>query len=162
MSEKDKVEMEQDLLEAIKNHLPAQVCGLVKERLEEADRLEEEVSKLSTEAAEYFEELEVLRKLKLDADLLEKYKRELHADQAALKQSRYEWELAKEHYELEKQLEARNLIIQHVKEVNLNLTRNTIVRKSILGTEHIPVDGGDCCGHVQNEPIDRIIKEEVE
>jgi len=162
MSEKDKVEMQQDLLDAIKKHLPAQVCGLVKERLEEADRLEKEVSKLSTEAAEYFEELEKLRKLKMDAAELELMKKELQLAQDELAQEKHDWAKDKAIFELKVQGCANHDVLQHVMEVNLNLTRNTIVRKQILGTDHIPVDGGDCCGHVQNEPIDTTIQEEAE
>jgi hypothetical protein len=160
---KDNVVMEQDLLEAIKKHLPAQVCGLVKGRLEEADKMEKDLIDLHKDLDSVYESLKELRALDLDRQFIYEEKQKLKAERQNLTTSRHEWELAKELYEKDVQLAALRDSMEHVKQVNCNLTRNTIVRKQILGTDNIPVDGGSGgCGFVQKEPIDTTIEEEAE
>ncbi len=140
-SEKLTKKLQKEVADVLKSNMPEYVCGVVKERLEEADRLEKENKRLTEENEEMTAKIEELEALEIQQEKLDLREQEQQEASKNLQAERAEFERNKKVYELEQRLSAKEQVAMHVMEVNGNLTRNLDFRRTIFKSEDI-VDGG--------------------
>lgn len=134
-------QMEKEMMELAKKHLPEQVCGELKKQLEELGTLRDEVRTLTTKNTRLTKERDKLQELKFDAGQIARDKEENAAAFAKLKKDEADFERNKKVYELEQQLSAQKTISANAMEINGSLTRNTEYRKSAFGNAPVAVPG---------------------
>lgn len=146
-------DFQNEVMEVLSKNMPEYVCGVVKERLDKADELEETVSAQSKTLDKTHEELKELRALKLSAAEVEHDRGVNHDDLVQLNAAKVEFERDKKVFELKTQLAAQETISGNTMKIMESLTRNTEYRKHVHGSKPVAVDGGGTgCGYVsQNE-----------
>lgn len=140
-NEKLTKKLQGDITKVLKDHMPEYVCGVVKDRLEEADRMENELENVKAELEETDRAYKECMKLKLKADNLVEKERALDAREALLEAEKADFERNKTVYELEQQLKAAHSVTANTMEVMRNLTRNVDFRRNIFKTEDIVQPG---------------------
>ena len=133
-------DIEQDMMEIAKKHLPAQVCGELKEQLESLKSLKQECDDLTSKNKWFQTRVEELEALKIDAKKVQQNKETILRDAIKLSEERKEFEMNKKVFELESKLEAQRTVAANAMMINSSLTRNVEYRKSVYGSQPAGVD----------------------
>jgi len=152
-------DLDLDMMELVRKHLPEQMCNILKKELEEL----EELRNAKAVDEEVLEELDRLRERAKTQEELEQQELKLLEDRATLEQTKAEFDRDKKVFELEQQLKAQSAVNAHLRDIQLGLVRNVEYRKTLSGARQIPVPGGDgCCGHTESHVLNETTTETAE
>lgn len=129
----DLTNINKELQDIILKNLPAHISETLQKQLAlipELKKSKEEYGKMCNDLRQQVKDYE---KLKLDASNIEAQKQQLSVEQQKLKDAERQLKIEK----LEFQLLTEKEKTDFVKDVALNLTRNTLYRKSVYNNEHI-------------------------
>jgi len=128
-------EMNNDMMELAKKHLPAQVCGELKEQLESLSELREENARLKASEKRLEAKVDKICNFEVRLSDLNAAEKTLLSDQIQLSEERQAFMVNKKVYELEQQLKAQQNISANAMQINSNLARNVEFRKSIYNNK---------------------------
>jgi len=142
--------LDAEILEVLKKSLPQHVCGMVKDELEQMAEFRKENEYLKDLSERQAEDLEMYRKLCVDADKVKADQKRLDEDRRALAEEKAVFERNKKVFELETKLAAERDKVMHAQTINNSLVRNVEYRRNVMTTGPVAVDGGSgYSGHVE-------------
>lgn len=138
---KEATGLDAEILEILKKNLPQQVCGMVKDELEQMIDLRKENEHLKGLTERQAEDLEMYRKLDMDAKKVREEQERLDKGHRLLAKEKADFERDKKVFELTIKLQAEESKVSHTRGVLDSLVRNTVFRKTVYGSQPDPNGG---------------------